>query len=191
MKKSFKGFCLASFLLIAVFGCNNSNKNEPHPVQAHKISTNENALKKTADATLRAPDFTLTGMDGKEFRLSNQIGKVVVLNFWATWCGPCIKELPDFIELQKELAGQDVLFVGISVEQERWEMIRPFAKEHGINYKLLRDDGTFFEKYGPMAIPRTFIINHRGELAHIIKTSTTKKLLKPLLTDLGALAKND
>lgn len=182
MHKFFQNICFLSIFLIIVAACSKSKEEGP------KVITNEGALDTlAAHPDLKAPDFTLVTMKGEKFTLSDHLGKVVVLNHWATWCGPCISEIPDFIELQKEMRDQGVMFVGISGPKEGWEPVRAFAKENGINYTLVRDDGTFSKKYELGAYPTTYIINRRGEIAHKIKSSTTKELLKPSLVELSKM----
>lgn len=189
MKNLLHIFQIAFIVLMAVYGC---KKSDTSTIETHKIHTNELALKTVQSSKLRAPDFVLTDLDGNKFRLSSQIGKVVVLNYWATFCGPCIKEIPDFIELQNEMKVDRVLFVGISSSLDKIEDVRSFARNNDVNYPLLTDDkNVFAEKYqsGMMAAPMTFIINHRGEVAHVITGMTSKKLLKPLITELNILSK--
>ncbi|HEX6981493.1 MAG TPA: TlpA disulfide reductase family protein [Balneolaceae bacterium] len=183
MKLFLKNLCFLSILLITVIGCENSDIQE---VPTHEIITNVRALDTlSAHPDLKAPDFTLTNMEGEKFSLSEYRGKVVVLNHWATWCGFCIEEIPDFIQLQEELRDEGVVFVGIS--PEKWSKIESFAKEKDINYIMLRDDGAFDEGYELGPYPTTYIINKRGEIAYRIKTSTTKELLKPLLVRLAEM----
>ena len=111
-----------------------------------------------------APDFTLPTMDGDDLTLSDLRGKVVVLNFWATWCAPCRYEIPYFIRLQEKYR-EDVAFVGISVDKEGWEVVRPFAEEYGVNYPLLLDDGIVSEEYGgAYVLPTTFVLDRDGNI---------------------------
>lgn len=160
----------------------------PSEQQSHQIHTNEKALEAgPAHPSLKAPEVRLAGLDGESFTLSGQKGTVVVLNFWATNCGPCLREMPDFAELDRELSGRGVLFVGIASWFDKVPSIRKVVEEKGVKYLQLQDDGSFYDSYGPMPVPTTLIINSRGELAHIITGSTTKELLKPLLTELAAL----
>jgi peroxiredoxin len=133
-----------------------------------------------------APDFSLERMNGETFTLSEQKGKVVVLNIWATWCPPCRKEIPDFIEVQEEMREENVLFVGVSVDKEGWEVVRPFALEYGINYPLVLDDGTIRNKYGPLrGVPTTFIINKKGKIEYVTEGLMYKSRIKPVLEKLA------
>lgn len=133
-----------------------------------------------------APDFTLETMEGNTFTLSDQRGKVVVLNFWATWCGPCRKEIPDFIELHKEMKSEGVIFAGISLDEEGWEKVRPYANDMEINYPIMVDDGNVSRQYGPIrAIPTTLIINKKGQVEYVAPGMLTKEKLKPILTKLA------
>ncbi|WP_170864409.1 TlpA disulfide reductase family protein [Fodinibius roseus] len=134
-----------------------------------------------------APDFTLRTMGGEEFTLSDQQGRVVVLNFWATWCAPCRKEIPDFMELHEELKDDGVLFAGISLDEEGWEKVRPYAEDMGINYPIMVDDGGVSRKYGPIrTIPTTFIINKKGQVEYVAPGMLTKDKLQPILEKLAA-----
>jgi len=133
-----------------------------------------------------APDFTLETMEGKNFTLSDHRGKVVVLNFWATWCGPCRKEIPDFMELHKEMKDNGVLFAGVSLDEQGWEKVRPYANDMGINYPIMVDDGNVSRQYGPIrAIPTTLIINKKGQVEYVAPGMLTKEKLKPILTKLA------
>lgn len=136
---------------------------------------------------INAPDFTLETMQGEQFTLSEHRGKVIVLNIWATWCPPCRKEIPDFIELQDNMREDDVLFVGVSIDEEGWEVVRPFAKKYQINYPLVVDDGSIYQKYGPFrGIPTTFFINRKGQVEYVAPGMVNKDLVKPILEKLTA-----
>lgn len=134
-----------------------------------------------------APDFTLNDMSGAPFTLSEHKGKVIVLNIWATWCPPCRKEIPDFVEMQEELRDDNVLFVGVSLDNEGWEVVRPFAKDYNINYPLVVDNGAVYSRYGPFrGIPTTFIINKEGKVEYVAPGMVTKSMIQPILQELAA-----
>ncbi|MDZ7680798.1 MAG: TlpA disulfide reductase family protein [Fodinibius sp.] len=133
-----------------------------------------------------APNFSLETRDGNSFTLQEHEGKVVVLNIWATWCSPCRKEIPDFIELYDEMKDQGVLFAGVSVDENGWSDVRPYAKKMEINYPIMVADAAFSRKYGPFrAIPTTFIINKLGKVEYVGAGMLTKEKLKPILEKLA------
>ena len=132
-----------------------------------------------------APDFELATLEGNGFRLSDHEGKVVILNFWATWCAPCRVEIPDLIEMQEELKGEGVLFVGISLDHEGKEVVEQFAAEADFNYPILLDDGSVSDKYGGIyALPTTVLIDREGNISHRIPGMVTKDYLLPILKNL-------
>jgi cytochrome c biogenesis protein CcmG/thiol:disulfide interchange protein DsbE len=110
---------------------------------------------------------SLTTLDGKSLKLSDLKGKVVVLNMWATWCGPCRKEIPDFIKIQEDYAGR-VEVLGITSEDERntAESVKEFVKDFKINYKVVWVDATGWEAFlAPRySIPQTYVLGPDGNL---------------------------
>ena len=131
------------------------------------LSSEEKDLAVCTDDAKPAPmDFTLKDMNGKDLQLSSLKGKVILLNFWATWCGPCKLEIPGFVELQQEYGEQGFQVLGLSVDDTP-EQMKPFAEELGVNYPMLvglgRDD--FQEAYGPIfGLPISFWIDREGIL---------------------------
>lgn len=113
-----------------------------------------------------SPDFQIVLLDGQTIRLSDFRGKVVVLNFWASWCGPCIKEMPDFEKISQEYKSQGVVFLGIAVSDIE-ENSRSFAKMLGITYSLGSDPtGNITRDYHVTNLPTTFLINQDGNQTH-------------------------
>lgn len=112
-----------------------------------------------------APDFTLQSLDGKTMRLSDFRGKAVLLNFWATWCGPCKIEMPWFVELQKQYAAQGFQIVGVAMDDASKEDISKFAKDMGVNYPILIGKESVGDEYGGVpALPETFLIGRDGKI---------------------------
>ncbi len=133
-----------------------------------------------------APNFVMPTLDGHTFRLEDYGGRVVVLNFWATWCAPCRVEIPDLIEMQSELGEARVRFVGISVDHEPEGVVRAFVEEAGINYPIVIDDGTVSDRYGGVyALPMTFVIDRDGVIRRSKTGLVRKGELMPFLEELA------
>lgn len=119
-----------------------------------------------ADARTANLDFTVKDLNGSNVSLASFKGKVIVLDFWATWCAPCKAEIPGFVELQDAYGSQGLQMIGVSVD-DKVETLRPFASEFKMNYPVLvglgRDD--LQDAYGPLwGIPTTFVINREGKI---------------------------
>ncbi len=122
---------------------------------------------KGADSNLPdAPQFTIQGGD-ESYSLSDFKGKMVILNFWATWCPPCKKEIPYFIELQEKYADKGLVILGVSMDQGGWLVTKEFADEWQINYPVAMANRDMMSKYGsPSSIPTTFIITPKGKIGN-------------------------
>ena len=111
-----------------------------------------------------APEFQLQTLDGKSMKLSDFRGKAVLLNFWATWCGPCKIEMPWFVELQKQYGPQGLQIVGVAMDDSSTEDIAKFGKEMGVNYPILLGKEAVGESYGGVGVlPTTFFIDRDGK----------------------------
>jgi thiol-disulfide isomerase/thioredoxin len=114
-----------------------------------------------------APAWKLNDLSGHEVSSGQFKGKVVVLDFWATWCVPCIGEIPGYIELQKKYGDQGLVIVGVSVDQKGPEVVAKFAKAKGMNYTIVMGDDTIADAFGGLqAIPTTFLIDREGRIVH-------------------------
>lgn len=112
-----------------------------------------------------APDFELESLDGRKIRLSDYKGKAVLLNFWATWCGPCKVEMPWLVEFQKQYQAQGFEILGVAMEDTKKEEIAAFAKEMGVNYTVMRGKEAVGEAYGGLpGLPTTFYIGRDGRI---------------------------
>jgi cytochrome c biogenesis protein CcmG/thiol:disulfide interchange protein DsbE len=129
-----------------------------------------------ADAANQAPAFALkSASDGKVMKLSDLKGKVVVVDFWATWCPPCRAEIPDFVALQKQYGPKGLQIVGVSVDKGGTDGVVKFMKENHINYPILMSDSATEAAYGGIrAIPTTFLIDKKGNLVHKFIGATEK-----------------
>jgi cytochrome c biogenesis protein CcmG/thiol:disulfide interchange protein DsbE len=119
--------------------------------------------KKTAKPL--APDFTVKDSAGADFSLSSYKGKVVLLNFWATYCVPCRTEIPWFIEFDRTYRDKGFAVVGISMDED-WDAVRPYVAEKKINYRIGLGGEAMAKLYGGLeALPETFLLDREGRIA--------------------------
>lgn len=148
--------------------------------------TTANAAVKADKDRKLAPDFSLKDSNGKPVKLSDFRGKVVVLDFWATWCGPCKVEIPWFIDFEKEFKDKGFAVLGVSMDEEGWEAVRPYMQERGINYRVMVGNDQVGSLYGGLdSLPTTFLIDREGRIAKVhIGLETGKEGLKNEITKL-------
>ena len=134
------------------------------------------------------PEFTLPDLDGRMRSISEWDGKVIALNFWATWCPPCLKEVPEFVSLQAKYQAAGLQFVGVALQGP--EEVREFVAEHGMNYPVLTGELEVIklaESYGNHigALPYTVIIDRSGQVAHVkpgvLPTEEAESIINRLL----------
>src|SRR5262249_35842505 len=113
-----------------------------------------------------APDFELKDATGKNVKLSDFKGKVVLLNFWATWCGPCKIEIPWFIDFQQQYKDRDFVILGVSMDDDGWKSVKPYIELKKINYRVMIGTEELSTLYGGVdALPTTFMIDREGRVA--------------------------
>jgi len=118
-----------------------------------------------SSARTPAPDWKLTDLNGKRVSLSDFSGKVVILDFWATWCMPCRIEIPHFVELQKQYGAKGLAVIGVSLDEQGPDVVKRFVKQVGVNYPILIGNEKIAEKYGGIvALPTTFVIDRKGRI---------------------------
>ena len=116
-------------------------------------------------ANPKAPDFTLEDMQGNKVSLSDFKGKIVVVNFWATWCPPCIEEMPSMEKLHQKFKGEDFVLLAVNVEEDSRSIVERFLKKNPFTFPVLLDqDAVVQQLFGAYRFPETIIINRQGEI---------------------------
>ena len=137
---------------------------EPKKAISPKVAPQEiTAVNKTGFKI--APEFSLKDVNGAEKKLSDFKGKVLIIDFWATWCPPCRQEIPHFVSLYSQYKDQGLEIIGISLDQNSERVLPDFIKNNSINYTILTGNEEVTDLYGGIAaIPTTFIIDKDGNI---------------------------
>ncbi len=113
----------------------------------------------------KAPNFVLSGISGNRVRLSDYRGKVLIVDFWDTWCNPCKMEIPGFVKLQEEWGDKGLQIIGVAFAKQGIDAVRAFAKRYKINYPVAICDEQTLNSYGPIrGIPTTFVLDKGGRI---------------------------
>ena len=113
-----------------------------------------------------APNFTLKDASGQNISLNDYKGKIVLLNFWATWCGPCELEIPWFEQFEQQYKSKGFEVLGVSMDEDGWNVVKPFIAKHNVNYRVLLGNDSVGALYGGVdSLPTTFIIDREGRFA--------------------------
>ena len=117
-----------------------------------------------------APGFSLKDLGGKDVALSDFKGKIVFLNFWATWCPPCKKEMPSIEKLHRKFGGRDFTVLAVAVDVKGEKLVRPYIEEKGYTFPVLLDPkGEVSDNFDVFGVPMTFIIGRDGEVLNKIQ----------------------
>jgi len=131
----------------------------------------------------QAPSFSLTSLDGTTVKSSAFKGDVVVLNFWATWCQPCMSEIP---ELKQVAATTKAKVIGIALDPDGVQVIKPFVATHNINYTVLVGDEEVFQRFNGAGIPYTLVLDTSQRIVKIYRGPTTRAELEQDLKTISA-----
>ena len=141
---------------------------------------------KTSTGRSLAPDFNLKDATGKDVKLADLKGKVVLVNFWATWCEGCQVEIPWFVEFQKEYASRGLVVVGISMDDDGWKSVKPWIEEKKVNYPIVIGNEGLAKQYGlDGGMPLTALVDREGRIADlhqgIVDKTATEQRIRDLL----------
>ena len=175
---------LVTAALVLAAGCSKQkNKTIDEMEEAGKAAGQPQAAQ--GEARKEAPNFTLKDINGDQFQLSQLKGKVVILDFWATWCPPCRQEIPHFVDLQKQYQSKGLEIVGISVDDRGAAVVKPFAQKFNINYTMLVDGQAITNLYGGVqGIPTTFVLDKQGRIVKKFVGLTDRSVFENLVQGL-------
>ena len=155
--------------VLGLSGCTDSDSDMRSDIANAEEAGTEFALQSApytrSEMNESLPDFEFTDMLGN--RLSNEEikGKVTLVNFWATWCGPCIIEIPEFVVLYDDWQDRPFEIIGVSMDDDGFDLVRPFAEDLVMNYPVVIDDGTLAEQFGGVyGLPTTFLVDEHGTI---------------------------
>jgi cytochrome c biogenesis protein CcmG/thiol:disulfide interchange protein DsbE len=157
-----KSIGIFALIIIAVFGV---------AILLTRKDSSIDPPKQSHPATRRpAPDFTLSGLDGKTVRLTDYKGKVVLLNIWATWCPSCVEEMPSMEKLYKELKGENFEILGVSIDESGAKVVVPFMQKYNLSFPTLVDPGGRAVQglYRITGVPESFLVDKEGNIAQVI-----------------------
>jgi peroxiredoxin len=120
---------------------------------------------KTIKDKQAAPDFMLKDAAGKQVRLSDYRGKVVLLNFWATWCGGCQTEIPWLVEFDQKYRDKGLAVIGISMDDGGWTILKPYLEEKNVVYTVVIGNDETANAYGMIGMPMTFLVSRDGKIS--------------------------
>lgn len=177
-------FCSLS-LAVLVAACGGDDGSQSDPAASDAASAPLPGKVRSVEPE-PVPDLTLETMNGESIDLQNQEGRLLLVNFWATWCAPCRKEIPDLKALHSDLEQEGLTVIGIALDQKGREVVEPFVEKHSINYPIVIDtEGAAEEAFGPIpGLPTTILVTPDGQITkRVIGIFPTDKM-KPTLQEM-------
>lgn len=184
MTHSLKGLAILAFIGALIFSTRSFAQQPASPKESLKVPPHGPSFKGK-----RAGNFVLRDLSGKSISLKDYAGRPIILNFWATWCPPCLQEMPWFEELTKEYAESGLTILGLSLDIETNsatpEKIATTAKLLGVTYPILPSDKSIHTLYGPVhQLPETFYINRKGVIVEDVWGNANKETIEKYIREI-------
>ncbi len=172
--------------LLLLPGCAEDQENDP--ATAPKTNVEARAGESHEVDPEPVPDLTLETLEGETIDLAQREGEVLLINFWATWCAPCRKEIPDLISLQSDLGPEGLTVIGVALDRNGAEAVEPFLEKYEVNYPIVIDaDRTVESELGPTyGLPTTLIVNPEGQITHRVVGIFPVEEMQPNLEEMLA-----
>ena len=200
-KTKILGLILLTATLSVLPSCKSSNTTVANANKEHVDETTQtNSASQTAPKTYKLPDeitdAELKTLDGKTVKISDFKGRVVLINLWATWCGPCRMEIPELVKISEDMKAQGVEIIGMTAEDERGNnehSVKAFVKQQNIPYQIIWTNEDVNEEFGSLgnfSIPASFVLNRDGQVTAIYRgfspTRTPQSVRKALESALNS-----
>ena len=171
MKKGSRIVLQLLALAIVLTGCTGNGGRDNRSTENNSSENNgresDGVLEQAEVQFAPAHNFSLRSVGGEKIELSHYSGDVVLLNFWATWCGPCREEMPMLVNLQNDLDSRGFQVIGVSVDEEGEAVVESFLEDFPLNYPVVIDEGELAAEYGAQyAVPTTVLIDRAGRVRH-------------------------
>jgi len=133
-----------------------------------EVPTTVRAAVKPEKDRKSAPEFSLKDVNGQTVRLADYKGRVVLLDFWATWCGPCKIEIPWFMEFEQQFKDRGFAVLGVAMDEDGWSVVKPYIQDLKMNYRIVLGNEQVGNMYGGVeSLPTTFLIDRQGKVASV------------------------
>lgn len=173
-------------LVLLLTGCGGDDSSQQATSSTTSTAPTPSAGKVQEVDPQPVPDLTLETMDGTSIDLAAQEGRVLLINFWATWCAPCREEIPELKELHANLQPKGLTVIGVALDRGGAEVVKPYVDNHEINYPIVLDgEGNAEAEMGPIyGLPTTLVVNPKEQIVKRVIGIFPVDKLKPTLEEM-------
>lgn len=180
-------FLSVGLTVLLLLGCGEEENQDPATAPQSNVEAQAGESHQL-DEPEPVPELSLETLDGETINLAQRDGEVLLVNFWATWCAPCRKEIPDLTALQSELGPDGLTVIGVALDRDGAEVVKPFLQKYDVNYPIVIDaERTVESELGPTyGLPTTLVVNPEGQITHRVVGIFPVETFKPKLEEMLA-----